>query len=159
MVPHSNANSASTPRRQSLDQYIKNFKKLETEKQTNLFTQEANLQPSRTSTTDHFPANSQRLKVVNCFCKKAPSEIFVWALNMIPYLSITCVSTRKMLAKLPHKKCLKKATNSLKKTFYQQKTTNILTQYGLPIKSDLIFRGKQCRSNNKKIDSPQNHVL
>ena len=35
---------------------------------------------------------------------------------------------------------------------YKQKTTNILTKYGLPIKSDLISRGKQCRSNN---DSPQ----
>ena len=35
---------------------------------------------------------------------------------------------------------------------YKQKTTNILTKYGLPIKSDLISRGKQCRSNN---DSPR----
>ena len=34
---------------------------------------------------------------------------------------------------------------------YKQKTTNILTKYSLPIKSDLISRGKQCRSNN---DSP-----
>ena len=39
---------------------------------------------------------------------------------------------------------------------YKQKTTNILTKYGLPIKSDLIGRGKQCRSNN---DFPPNHVL
>ena len=39
---------------------------------------------------------------------------------------------------------------------YKQKTTNILTKYGLPIKSDLISRGKQCGSNN---DSPPNHVL
>ena len=37
---------------------------------------------------------------------------------------------------------------------YKQKATNILTKYGLPIKSDLISRGKQCRSNN---DSPPNH--
>ena len=42
---------------------------------------------------------------------------------------------------------------------YKQKTTNILTKYGLPIKSDLIRRGKQCRSNNAEIDSPPNHVL
>ena len=52
-----------------------------------------------------------------------------------------------------------KATNSKKKKFlkmYKQKTTNILTKYGLPIKSDLISRGKQGRSNN---DSPPNHVL
>ena len=49
-----------------------------------------------------------------------------------------------------------KATNSKKKKRkkkrYKQKT-NILTKYGLPIKSDLISRGKQCRSNN---DSPPN---
>ena len=42
---------------------------------------------------------------------------------------------------------------------YKQKTTNILTKYSLPIKSDLISRGKQCRSNNTEIDSPPNHVL
>ena len=39
---------------------------------------------------------------------------------------------------------------------YKQKTKNILTKYGSPIKSDLISRAKQCRSNN---DSPPNHVL
>ena len=41
---------------------------------------------------------------------------------------------------------------------YKQKTTNILTKYGLPVKSDLISRGKQCRSNN---DSPpfERHCL
>ena len=36
--------------------------------------------------------------------------------------------------------------------------TNILTEYGLPIKSDLIGRGKQRRSNNTKIDSPQKTI-
>ena len=39
---------------------------------------------------------------------------------------------------------------------YEQKTINILTKYGLPVKSDLTGRGKQCRPNN---DSPPNHVL
>ena len=38
---------------------------------------------------------------------------------------------------------------------YKQKATNILTKYRLPIKSDLISRGKQCRSNN---DSPRNKL-
>ena len=38
---------------------------------------------------------------------------------------------------------------------YKRKT-NILTKYGLPIKSDVISSGKQYRSNN---DSPPNHVL
>ena len=42
---------------------------------------------------------------------------------------------------------------------YNKQQTNILTQYGLPIKSDLISRGKECRSNNIKIDSPENHVF
>ena len=36
--------------------------------------------------------------------------------------------------------------------------TNILTEYGLSIKSDLIGRGKQRRSNNTKIDSPQKTI-
>ena len=43
------------------------------------------------------------------------------------YLSKSCVSTKKMLTKLAHKKYLKKATNSKKKELYQQKTRNILT--------------------------------
>ena len=30
----------------------------------------------------------------------------------------------------------------------------MLTEYGLPIKSDLIGRGKRCFSNNAKINSP-----
>ena len=34
---------------------------------------------------------------------------------------------------------------------YKQKTANILTKYGLPIKSGLISRGKQCRSNNDSL--------
>ena len=42
---------------------------------------------------------------------------------------------------------------------HKQKTTNTITKYGLPIKSDLISRGKQCRSNNTEIDSLPNHVL
>ena len=41
----------------------------------------------------------------------------------------------------------------------KKQKTNTFTKYGLPIKSDLISRGKQCRSNNIEIDSPTNHVL
>ena len=63
-----------------------------------------------------------------------------------------------MVAGLAHKKYLKKQ-QIIKKRMYKQKATNILTKYGLPIKSDLISRGKQCRSNNTEIDSPPNHVL
>ena len=40
---------------------------------------------------------------------------------------------------------------------YKQKTTNILTKYGLPIKPDLISRGKQCRSNNTEINPYSKH--
>ena len=58
------------------------------------------------------------------------------------YLSKTCVSTKKMVAGLAHKKYLKKQ-QIVKKKMYKQKTTNILTKYGLPIKSDLISRGKK----------------
>ena len=41
----------------------------------------------------------------------------------------------------------------------KKQKTNTCTKYGLPIKSNLISRGKQCRSNNIEIDSPTNHVL
>ena len=41
---------------------------------------------------------------------------------------------------------------------YKQKTTNILTKYGLPIKSDLISRGKQCRSNNNS-QNTEFHIM
>ena len=63
-----------------------------------------------------------------------------------------------MVAGLAQKKYLKKQ-QIIKKRMYKQKATNILTKYGLPIKSDLISRGKQCRLNNTEIDSPPNHVL
>ena len=63
-----------------------------------------------------------------------------------------------MVAGLAHKKYLKKQ-QIVEKKMYKQKTANILTKYGLPIKSDLISRGKQYRSNNTEIDSPPNHVL
>ena len=36
--------------------------------------------------THHFGENSQRLKVVNYFRKKAPSQIFGWALKRTLYL-------------------------------------------------------------------------
>ena len=57
-----------------------------------------------------------------------------------------------MVAGLAHKKYLKK--QQIVKKMYKQKTTNILTKYGLSIKSDPISRGKQCGSNNTETDSP-----
>ena len=36
-----------------------------------------NLQPSRTSMTDHFSKTSQRLIIVNYFRNKAPSQMFL----------------------------------------------------------------------------------
>ena len=56
--------------------------KLKIEKQTNILTSEANLQPRQTSMTDHFCENSQRLEVVSYFHRKAPSQMLVWAPNM-----------------------------------------------------------------------------
>ena len=41
---------------------------------------------------------------------------------------------------------------------YKQKATKILTKYGLPIKSDLISRGKQCRSNNNS-QNTEFHIM
>ena len=41
----------------------------------------------------------------------------------------------------------------------KKQKTNTCTKYGLPIKSNLISRGKQCRSNNIEIDSPTIQVF
>ena len=116
---------------------------LKIEKLTNILTSEAILQPSRTSMADHSCRNSERLKSVNYSRRKEPPQFFFWALNMPLYLIWLsylkkCVSTKKL---------------------YKQKAASILTNYGLPIKWDLISRDKQCASNNTEINSPSNHVL
>ena len=74
---------------------------LKIEKLTNILTSEAILQPSRTFMADHSCRNSQRLKAVNYFRRKAPPQMFFWALNMPLYLiwltyQKTCVSTKKL---------------------------------------------------------------
>ena len=84
---------------------------LKIDKLTNILTSGAILQPSWTSMAEHSWRNSKRLKVVNYFRRKAPPQMFFWALNMPLYLIWltylkTCVSTKKL---------------------YKQKTTNILT--------------------------------
>ena len=73
-------------------------KKIEIEKKTNILTSEVYLELSRTSMTDRHVL--QRLKVVNYFRSKAPSQIFGWAINT--------PLNFKMVAGLAHKKCLKK---------------------------------------------------
>ena len=42
---------------------------------------------------------------------------------------------------------------------YKEKTKNKHTNYGLPIKSDMINRVRECRSNNIEIDSPPDYVF
>ena len=89
--------------------------------------------PSRTSITNHFFENSQRLKVVNYFRKKAPSQMLVWALNTPLYLIWL---TYQKCASAPRKCSLDQHIKNILKSnkiLYKQKTTNILTQYGLPI--------------------------
>ena len=49
--------------------------KLEIEKQTTILTSETNLEPSRTSMTDHFCENSLQLKAVKYFHGKAPPHM------------------------------------------------------------------------------------
>ena len=98
-MPHSNAKSASTPRRW----WSRNWQ---------IHLPQANLQPSQTSMADHFCKNKQQLKVANNFCRKAPPQMFIWALNMPLYLTLLtyqkmCVSTKKMAAGLAHKKYFK----------------------------------------------------
>ena len=142
MTPHGNATWWVNTKK-VVTRLVHKKKGLKIEKLTNILTSEAILQPSRTSIAAHSCRNSQRLYVVNYFHRKASPQIFFWALNMPLYLIwLTC-----------QKKCV--STEKL----YKLKATNILSWYGLAIKSDLISRGKQCRSNNTEIDSPPNHVL
>ena len=102
-------------------------KNLEIEKMTNILTSEANLQSRQTSMEDHFCTNSQGLKVVYYFCIKAPPQMFSWAQNMPLYFlskfayQKTCVSTKKMVAGLAHKKYFKK--RQIVKKMHKQKTT------------------------------------
>ena len=89
---------------------------MEIEKETNIPTSEAYLEPSRTSTTDYFCENSQRLKVVNYFCKKSSiTDVRLGSkYTSIPdmtYVSKACVSSKKMFAGLAHKKYLKRTSN------------------------------------------------
>ena len=65
-----------------------------------------------------------------------------------------------MVTGLGHKKGLKKQQIVKKINKIMQTKINKHTYvYGLPIKSGLKSRGKQCRSNNTEINSPPNHVL
>ena len=59
---------------------------LKIEKLTNILTSEVILQPSRTSMADHSCRNSLRLKFFSYFRRKAPPQMFFWALNMSLYL-------------------------------------------------------------------------
>ena len=53
---------------------------------TNILTSEVILQPSLTSIVDHSCRNSQGLKVVDYFRRKALPQMFFWALNTPLYL-------------------------------------------------------------------------
>ena len=44
---------------------------------------EAYLEPNQTSTMEIFRENSQRLKTVDCFCKKVPSQMLDWVLKTL----------------------------------------------------------------------------
>ena len=71
-------------------------KKLEIEKFTNILTSEASLQPSQTSMTEHSCKNSQRLKVVNYFCRKAPSDVRLGSkYASIPYMTYLSRNVRQ----------------------------------------------------------------
>ena len=89
-------------------------------KLTNILTSEANLEPSQSSTVEYFRRNSQRLKIVNYFRRKAPPSMFVWALKTplnlrwLIYQKM-CVSTKDMVPGLAHEKYLKNTTHSKRK--------------------------------------------
>ena len=74
---------------------------LKVDKFANILTSGAILQPSWRSMADHSWRNSKRLKVVNYFRRKAPPQMFFWALNMPLYLlwltyQKACVNTKKL---------------------------------------------------------------
>ena len=58
------------------------------EKVINLNLETSHLEPSRTLTMELFRENSWRLKAVNYFRKKAPSQMFDWVLNTPLLLTI-----------------------------------------------------------------------
>ena len=102
-------------------------------------------EPSRTSTTDLFCKNSHRLKVVTIFVKKAPSQMFDWALNTPLYLIRLTYQKRASAARRSsldkHIKNIKKTTNKSNTNKNNKKTH--LTDIGL---TDLIGTGKCCHS-------------
>ena len=79
------------------------------------------------------------------------------------YPSKKCVSNKKMVAGLANNFFKKKQhivkTKKNKNKYYINKKQQTYLIRRLPIKSDLISRGKQCHSNNTEINSPPNHVL
>ena len=80
------------------------------------------------------------------------------------YPSKKCVSNKKMVAGLANNFFKKKQhiVKTKKKKINITSTKNNKHTYlirRLPIKSDLISRGKQCHSNNTEIDTFPNHVL
>ena len=80
--------------------------------------------------TDHFCENSQRLKVVSLFSQKgyiknARLGSKYASKPYMTYLSKTCVSTKKMVARLANKKYLKKQ-QIVKKKMYKQKQQTYL---------------------------------
>ena len=81
-----------------------------------MLTSEANLQARQTFMADHSCRNTQRLKVVNYFSRKAPPQMFVWAVHQ----------HQEMVPGLAHTKYFKKQ-HIVKKKMDEQKTANIPT--------------------------------
>ena len=76
----------------------------------------------------------------------------------MPYLSKTCVSTKKILAGLAHKKYLKKL-QIVKRNCINKKQQTYVPSTAYLSRSDLISKCKQCRSNNTEIYCSLNRVL
>ena len=63
---------------------------------TNILTSEVILQPSRTFMADHSYRNSQRLKAVNYFRRKAPPQMFLGSkYASIPYMTYLSKNVRQ----------------------------------------------------------------
>ena len=75
-----------------------------------MLTSEANLQARQTFMADHSCRNTQRLKVVNYFSRKAPPQMFVWAVSIlnVTYPSKNVHQHQEMVPGLAHTKYFKK---------------------------------------------------
>ena len=135
-------------------------KKIWLKKLRNILTSEAILQPSQTSMTDHSCRNSQRLKVVNYFRRKAPPQMFLWALNILLYLIWLTYQKIKKRASAPTNCINKKQQTYLPNTVYlSNQIWKVRVSNAARIIQKLILPKSYLKTNiiNNNIDNNNNN--